>query len=172
MLPATRNFVVPGLLYLMLGVLCMALPQVAALAIGVLLGVGLLAAGVSSLVFAGTLVGWPGAGISFFSGLLTLASGVVVLLFPALGALSLTAILVVFFLLDGLLKSAIAWRAWGLPGSGWIALHGAASLLLAVLVLEGWPASADWVLGLFLGIHFMLKGWAWLIIGLGRPRVY
>jgi uncharacterized membrane protein HdeD (DUF308 family) len=169
MLPAARNFVVPGLLYLLLGVICLALPQVAALAVGVVAGLALTTGGAFAVVFSGALVGWPGARWSFLAGFLALVLGILTLLFPALGVASVVSLLVLFFLLDGAMKCTIAFLTRRLPGSVWIALHGAAGLLLAVLLLLGWPVAADWVIGLFLGVHFLLKGWAWLIAGWGRP---
>jgi len=169
MLPAARNFVIPGLIYLLLGVVCLAVPQVAALAVGVFAGLALAAGGLLAMVFAGALVGWPGAQWSFLAGLLALALGALTLLFPALGIASVASLLIVYFLLDGTLKCGIALLARNLPGSGWIGLHGIAGVLLAILLLAGWPVSAEWVIGLFLGLHFLLKGWAWIIAGWGRP---
>jgi len=169
MLPPPRAFVIPGLLYLLIGVACMALPQVAGLAIGLLLGVGLLAAGVLSLWFAGGLTGWPGAGMSFYSGLAAVAGGVLILIFPRIGLLTVTMLFAIFLLVDGLVKTSLGFQLSGMPGRGWILLHGIAALILAVLVVVEFPVAAEWVLGLFIGIHFMLKGWAWILLGVGRP---
>jgi uncharacterized membrane protein HdeD (DUF308 family) len=52
----------------------------------------------------------------------------------------------------------------------WVALSGAVTLLLGVLILMRWPVSSLYILGLFLGIDLIVAGASWVGIGLGLRR--
>ena len=48
---------------------------------------------------------------------------------------------------------------------GWALVSGVLDLLLGFLILVGWPASAFWVIGLFIGISFLFRGVNWMMLG-------
>jgi uncharacterized membrane protein HdeD (DUF308 family) len=39
-------------------------------------------------------------------------------------------------------------------------------LVLGFLILNGWPDSSLWVIGLFVGIDLFFHGWSWVILAL------
>jgi len=161
-----RAFIFWGAAFMVLGTVCLALPQLAAVSVALLCGLTLLAA--SALAFGHWRLtqGWPGSGASLFSACALGAFGVLLLVFPTAGILTAGVLLTLFFLLDGIAKAALALTLRGMPGWGWFAFNGAVSLLLAVVVFAEFPVSATWILGLVVGIHLLLKGWAILLVGL------
>jgi uncharacterized membrane protein HdeD (DUF308 family) len=52
-------------------------------------------------------------------------------------------------------------EAWG-----WPLVSGVIDLILGVLIWLEWPASAWWVLGLFVGISLVFRGFNWIGLGL------
>jgi len=65
----------------------------------------------------------------------------------------------VFFLAVGLLRLVIGQRVRSRGGSAWaVTLSGALDVLLGVLIAVGWPGTAGWVIGLFVGIELLFAG--------------
>ena len=44
-------------------------------------------------------------------------------------------------------------RSWG-----WVVFSGIIDLLLAYLIWQGWPSSADWAIGLLVGVNMLFFG--------------
>lgn len=77
---------------------------------------------------------------------------------PVGGAIGLT-LLLAFFLLGGLLRIALAITARRQGRSVGIHLTaGMVNLILAALIIVGWPATGTWMIGLFVGVELMLGG--------------
>ena len=93
---------------------------------------------------------------------------------PVEGAVTLTLLLVGFFIVEGIFQiaGAIQHRD-AFPGTwGWLLMSGVADLLLAAMIIFGWPATASWVLGLFVGINLITSGLAITMVALaGRKLV-
>jgi uncharacterized membrane protein HdeD (DUF308 family) len=103
--------------------------------------------------------------------LIRLAAGVLILIFPAAGLISLTILLVVFFALDAVYKFALSRAVRRFGNSGWLTFSAVISLILAVVILLDLPGSAVWALGLIIGIDLLLAGWSNVMLGLGLRRL-
>jgi uncharacterized membrane protein HdeD (DUF308 family) len=90
--------------------------------------------------------------------LLTLVIGVYLVLFPGAGALSLTLLLVIWFVVSGGLQLAAARQLRGLPGAGWMLFGGLLAIVLAVLIALDLPSSAEWAIGLLVGVNLIFWG--------------
>ena len=125
----------------------------------------LIAAGVIEAVYAvghrerGHLV-WH-----LVEGLLAIAAGFLLLQSPARGAIVLTMLLATYFVVAGIFR-VVAALALRLPNWGWTLFNGVATLALGIIVWGGWPVSALWVLGLFIGITMIFSGWARVMLAL------
>jgi uncharacterized membrane protein HdeD (DUF308 family) len=95
--------------------------------------------------------------------------GLLLLLDPALGALTLTLVLAVFFLVSGLMRlfAAISSNA---PHRGWAILDGAVSALLGIVLLIHWPISGLWFIGFAVGVALIFRGWTWIMLALWLRR--
>jgi len=123
-----------------------------------------LAAGIEAV--QALLVGkWAGSFLHLVAAVLFLITGVLILRKPVLGAEVVTMFMAMFFLISGLFQ-LVAALALHEPDWGWQALNGIITSLLGVLVLAQWPASGLWVIGLFVGIDLIFRGWAWVKLAL------
>ena len=90
---------------------------------------------------------------------LTVLVGVWLIAEPHNGTLTLTLVLGIYFLFMGLTRIAVAFAGRGQPGAGLVGLSGVAGLLIGILVLAKFPSSADWAIGLLVGIDLIFAGW-------------
>jgi uncharacterized membrane protein HdeD (DUF308 family) len=160
---ARRWLVVTGILGLIGGLVAIVVPPVATLTIAIFIGWLLVYAGVVMAIHAWSQRGAGRAWERALQALLTLAVGAYIVLFPGGGALSLTLLLVVWFAGSGVLQLMAARRLRGLPGTGFMLLHGLLSLVLAVLIAADLPSSAAWAIGLLVGIDLVLWGFRALL---------
>lgn len=59
----------------------------------------------------------------------------------------------------GLTRTTLAFIARGEPNAGLLGLSGVTSLLIGILILAKFPSSADWAIGLLVGIDLIFAGW-------------
>ena len=85
--------------------------------------------------------------------------GVYLIVEPHNGTLTLTLVLGIYFLFMGLTRIAVAFIGRGQPNAGLVGLSGVAGLLIGILVLAKFPSSADWAIGLLVGIDLIFAGW-------------
>ena len=83
---------------------------------------------------------------------------------PAVVISTLGIVLAVYFLMDGFVSIVLSVEFR--PSKGWryMLLNGLLSLLLGIIVLSSWPLSSFWVVGLLIGISFLLDGIALIAI--------
>ena len=48
----------------------------------------------------------------------------------------------------------------------WVLINGVITLVLGILIWQDWPASAIWVIGLFVGIDMVFAGMSWVMTAL------
>jgi len=148
-----------GIVMIVLGLLAVLLPNVATLAVEILIGSLFLAGGLVRLFTLPRCRTAPGFWWSVVIAALSVALGVILLAMPVQGALTLTMVLVAFFIAEGILLIAAAFLAHRPHGNwGWPLLSGVVDLILAYLIWRGWPASAAWAIGLLVGINMFFLG--------------
>src|SRR5580692_978744 len=97
-----RLFLTEGIILLILGILAVVVPQVATIAAAVFIGWLLLASGIVGLIATFRMRNAPGFWWSLISAVLGIVAGVVLLAWPLSGALSLTLILSIFLVIEGI----------------------------------------------------------------------
>src|ERR1700751_3585570 len=101
----------------------------------------------------------PGFGWSMLRALLAVVLGLILIARPLAGVLTLTMVLVAFFILEGIIAIVIAVQHRNhLTRWGWVLLSGLIDLFLAYLIWQGWPSSAGWAIGLLVGINMVFLG--------------
>jgi uncharacterized membrane protein HdeD (DUF308 family) len=167
----SRWFKVIGIAMLIMGIMAVILPHVATLAVGILVGLVLLLAGIIYLAYALELRKWRNITGEVFLSALFLLAGILFLTHPFSGSLALTILLAFFFLIHGGFKIpfALAWRYR--PGWGWILTSGIISVMLGIIVMIGLPGTALWTIGLILGIDLIFTGVTLLTLGSKLKRV-
>ncbi len=163
-----RLFLVEGLVLIVLGAGAIIVPPLAGVVATVVLGWILLLAGIVGTVATLRTSGAPGFGWSLLSGLLAIAAGALLLGSPLQGLISLTYVLIAFFVVDGvaMIFLALAHRRELSGRWEWMMLNGAMDLVLAAIIVAGWPGTAAWALGLLLGIDMLFGGASLIVMAL------
>lgn len=151
-----------GVLAIVAGIAAILLPQVAAFTVELVLGVLLVLDGVCQGIQAFELGQRRGFGWKLFSAIVALGVGVILLVFPLSGVLTLGLLIGAFFVASGVLRMLLAYRLRGLVGSGWLLFVGVLSVVVGGSILVWWPHAAAWLVGVLVGVDLMLGG-AWLI---------
>ena len=167
-------FLAQGVIMMILGVLAMIWPQISTVAIDIYIGWMFLLSGIMGLatIFLAPSVSaflW-----SLLTAALSLGVGVLLLWHPVEGTVTLTLALIAFFIAEGIFQIAAAVRYRdAFPDSwGWMVTSGIADLILAGLLISGWPGTAVWALGLIAGVNLMTSGLAITMAALaGRSLV-
>jgi uncharacterized membrane protein HdeD (DUF308 family) len=153
-------FLVEGIVLVVLGLLAIVVPPLATLAVAILIGWLLLISGIVGLITTFMARHAPGFWWSLLSAVLAVAAGIVLLGWPASGVISLTLLLVVFFVIEGVVSIMYALEhKKELSGRwGWMLASGIVDLVLAVMIYAGLPSTAAWALGLLVGINMVFGG--------------
>ena len=94
-------FLVEGIVLVLLGLLAIVIPPLATLAVTILIGWLFLISGVVGLVTTFWAKGAPGFWWSLVSAIIGIVAGVILLAWPISGTVSLTLVLIVFFIIEG-----------------------------------------------------------------------
>lgn len=153
-----------GVALLVLGVCALVFPELASFVVTFFVGWVLIIAGVASIFGSFSIRGTgPFFGALLF-GLLSLACGVFLLFRPGVGLLVLTMIVGVLFMIQGASEIILAFEARPSSGWGWMLGSAVASILVAILILAGWPTSSLITLGVLMGVNFITSGVAHLMV--------
>ena len=98
-------------------------------------------------------------------GILYAVVGFMVVANPAATAISLTMLIAMFLLGEGIFRIVTALSV-RYPNRGWMLLQGFVSLVLGIMIWRQWPVSGLWVIGLFVGIQMLFGGWSLVMLGL------
>jgi len=169
-----RMFLFEGIVLIILGILAIATPQLATLAVDIYIGWLFLIAGIVGLYTVFSVKDIASFLISFIPAILALVIGGLLIWKPAEGALSLTALMVIFFAAEGLFQTvaSFVYRDYIGDSWGWILLSGIADLILAGIIVYGWPVTATWALGILAGVNLITSGLAMVMAAVaGRELV-
>jgi uncharacterized membrane protein HdeD (DUF308 family) len=147
-----------GIVQLIAGILAVAIPALASIVAVAVFGWVMLVSAVFQIVHAVQVRQWQGFALHLLGGLLYAAVGILTLLNPFTGMLALTLLLAGLLLADGILRVVLGVRQRPREGWGWFLTAGIASLVLGILLIVGWPATALWAIGLLLGVNLVFSG--------------
>jgi uncharacterized membrane protein HdeD (DUF308 family) len=156
-----------GIAFIVLGVLSILLPFAASLVTTIVIGWLLVLGGLFQGFHAVQNRRWAGSSWAIVGAVLQVIAGVLLIVFPVTGTVTLTLVLAAFFVAQGILKIIRAVQHRGMPAWGWLLFDGIVSLALGVMIWLGWPSTAAWALGLLVGIDLLMSGSSMLLIGLG-----
>jgi uncharacterized membrane protein HdeD (DUF308 family) len=158
-------FLFLGLVSIFVGLVAISSAFVATLASVLVFGVLLLIAGITEVIHAVMVRNLKGFALHLLAAALYLIAGLFMLEDPVRAAAVLTLLLAAAFLVGGGLRIIFSlvsrFHAWP-----WVLLNGVVDLVLGFLILNGWPDSSLWVIGLFVGIDLLFHGWSWVILAL------
>ena len=156
-----------GILTIALGAVALMAPGFTGLSIAMFVGVLVLIGGIFRLIWA-FRAGSIGKGIVGIAlGLLTIVAAVILLSHPLLLAGTLTLLLAIYFIVDGIAELVAGIRAVPETGKMWLTLSGIISILLGVVLWMQFPFSGDWALGILFGVKLIFIGI--IIVSGARP---
>src|SRR5262249_61903563 len=152
-------FLVQGVIMIILGILAVGEPMVATIAVTVFAGWLFLFSGIVGLAGVFTSRHVPGFWWNLITALLGIVIGIYLIWRPLAGVLTLTLAVAIYFGAQGICQiiTAIAQRGM-LRSWGWVVFGGIVNIVLAVLIISGWPGTAEWTLGLLFGINLLMWG--------------
>ena len=150
-------FLFLGILFILLGVICITGEIATTLITILVLGWFLMLSGVVELVHAFRVRTWGGFALYLLGALLRGFTGYVLIRYPGAGAVAITLIIAFFFIVGGVFR-AVGAAALRLPQWGWTVLSGVVSLVLGVALLAQMPVSAVWFIGVVIGVDLIMEG--------------
>ncbi len=157
--------VVLGVLSLIAGILALLNPFPASLAAVRLASWAFLIFGALQIIDAFSATGWGGKLWSLVLGVVAFLVGIDLLTEPLAGLIKLTMVLGVLFLVSGAFKLIVGWRVHRSDVKAAVILSGLASLLIGIIILSNFPASAATSLGIILGIELISNGVSAIALG-------
>jgi uncharacterized membrane protein HdeD (DUF308 family) len=155
-------FLVEGVVLVVLGATAIVIPVLATLAATIVFGWLFLVSGIMGLVSTFWMRQAPGFWWALISAVLGIVVGALLLARPVSGALSITLVLVVFFIIEGIASIMFALdHKRELSGRwGWMLVSGIVDLILGAMIFAGLPSTASWAIGLLVGINMVFGGTA------------
>jgi uncharacterized membrane protein HdeD (DUF308 family) len=147
-----------GIAMTVLGLVAIVFPMVSTIAAVLLVGWVFAFAGVLMTMGAFSVHGTEHFFGALLIGLLTLIAGLFLMFNPIAGAVTLTILLGVLFLIQGSFEVALAFEMRPNANWIWMLLSGAASIILAIIIAIGLPGISTIALGILLGINFLSTG--------------
>jgi uncharacterized membrane protein HdeD (DUF308 family) len=164
-------FVILGVALVVLGTVALGSVVIASLAAAVAIGALLLLGGAAEVVGAFWCRCWSGFFLELLSGVLSIVVGLLFLRAPV-GALAALTLLVACYLMVGGIFKVVAAVAYRFAAWGWSLAGGIIDVILGLMIWQGWPASSLWVIGLFVGINLLFRGFNWIALGLALHSLH
>jgi uncharacterized membrane protein HdeD (DUF308 family) len=153
-----KRLMIVGVLMLVLGAVAIIVPAVASVGTAIFIGWILVIASAFEIADAIAVEHGARKALRFVLALLTFAAGIYLLVAPLDGVFTLTVILVIWFMASGTARVIVGIAERGVPGWGLTVVSGTISIALGVLIAEKLPSSADWAIGLIVGVDLLFSG--------------
>jgi uncharacterized membrane protein HdeD (DUF308 family) len=154
-------FLVLGMLLVLVGGFALRASVATSLVSVVVLGVAVIVGGVAEVVHAFGGRHSRGFTLHLLAGMLSVVVGALMVRAPKQGAVSITLLITGWLAASGLFRivTSLTTRqeGWGLELA-----NGAVSLLLGAIVWARFPDSGMWLIGTFVGIEILFRGFAWI----------
>jgi uncharacterized membrane protein HdeD (DUF308 family) len=162
-------FIALGVALILLGIVAAVFALTTTYASMLFLAGILLVGGILRVVAAFSARDWTGSLLLALSGALYVVAGVLTFRHPITAALALTLLFSALLLGVGLFR-VIGSFWYRFPHWGWVALSGAVSFLLGLMLWNSWPVSGLWFIGLCVGIDLIVEGAGWIRLTLDQEN--
>lgn len=161
-----------GILLTILGIIAIALPTISTIFAETWLAVILLSAGFAKLVYATQIRGRGGFLWQLLLSGLYIATGIMLVIYPRTGILTLTLLLGSFLLTEGVFELILAFRLRPQQNWTWVLGDGIITLLLGGMIWFQWPFNAPWLLGTLVGVSILFTGISRVMLSLNARSVF
>jgi uncharacterized membrane protein HdeD (DUF308 family) len=155
-----KAFLFEGILLAVLGIAALIVPPLAGLAVTIFLGWMFLISGIGGLIVTYWARNAPGFWWSLISAALAALVGMLLIARPMHGVLTLTIIVSAYFLAEGMatIMYALEHRRELINRWTWLLISGLVDIAISFLVFTGLPSSAEWAIGILVGINLLFGG--------------
>ncbi|MBM0742359.1 DUF308 domain-containing protein [Phormidium sp. CLA17] len=156
-----------GILLVVLGVIAIALPGLSTIFAETWIALFLITAGGAKIAYGFQNRASQGFIWQILLGALYIGTGVMLLVTPRTGILSLTLLLGTFLLTEGVFELIMAFKVR--PQKNWLYLLGNSivTLVLGGMIWAQWPLNAPWVIGTLVGVSILCTGISRVMLSLG-----
>ena len=151
-------YLVQGILMVVTGVLALIYPWIASIAIVRLLGWFLIISGIFQGIGVIGARQVPYFWLELLSAVLAIVIGLLLLRHTDAGLLFFSVLLIVYFMVEGIVKIIFALTIRPFPDWGWVLASGLIGTALAAYLWANLSTISDWVLGLLLGVLLVVEG--------------
>jgi uncharacterized membrane protein HdeD (DUF308 family) len=160
-----------SVLMIIAGMLAIASPFFAGLAITRVVGWLLLFSGGLHFVYA-----FRGGGVTAVLWEILLmvvyaVAGIYLLANTAMGLAALTFVIAFYLFAEAIIVFAESYMMRHERGSGWLLFNGTITLLLALMIMSTWPASKAWAVGTLVGVAMLFSGISRLMMASAVRRI-
>jgi uncharacterized membrane protein HdeD (DUF308 family) len=163
-LPGGSALLATGVVLALLGLLLLLSPIAVGNAVVKLVALVLVVTGLVQMFQALRAASPTQRAVSGVPGVIVAGVGVLVWFNPEVGSGFLTALLMIFFVVNGLWKISSALRFRPASGWAWLLLAGLVSLVFVYLLWNQWPLSGAWAIGVLVGLDLLLTGLALILL--------
>ena len=160
-----------SILLIVCGFLAILLPVEMSLGVVIVISWLLMFAGVMQFIHVFRCKGIGNAIWKAVIALLYLVTGVYLRLNLGVGLVTLTVVLIAFFVMQGLIDIITYLSARKIGASGWLLVEGVITLVLGLMIWRHWPSSSLWVIGTLVGINMIVTGTTRLMLTVTLRRV-
>ncbi|MFZ4062752.1 MAG: HdeD family acid-resistance protein [Polynucleobacter sp.] len=160
-----------GILFIALGMIGVAGQTLFSFVTINMLGAFLIVGGVLQFAHAMKSQGWKSVGIQILLAVLYIAAGLFTWLFPIPALEAITLWLAAIFFVTGFLRLISAFQHRHFGEWFWLILSSAISILMGLLIMNGYPETSLWLPGLLIAIELLLQGWSLLFMGLAARNL-
>jgi len=146
-------------------------PAIAGVTVTLMFGWLLILSGVLHLVYAWYAERPGGAIWEILRAVFYVAIGVYLLTHPVLGLGALTLALAFYLVAASAVEFVMAYELRPIAGSGWLVFDGIVTLLLAVFIASGWPASSTYVIGTIVAVSMFFSGFTRLMMSIAIKQI-
>jgi uncharacterized membrane protein HdeD (DUF308 family) len=167
-----KAFLIEGILLVILGLAAMIVPPLASLAVTIFVGWMFLISGIAGLALTFWARAMPGFWWSLISAALAVIAGIILLAQPVQGVYALTLVTGIYFVAEGVttIMYALEHRRELSERWLWLLIAGIFDILISFMIISGLPGSAEWAIGLLVGINLVFGGSALIGMALAaRP---
>lgn len=152
------NSLLLGVVMIVGGVGAIALPFAATLVFTFWIGWLLIGASLVKFIYAFQSREQGGFGVKVLLAVLYLIAGVMLVVQPLQGIITLTLLLGSFFVVEGISELVLAYQLRSQSNWAWVLFNGIVTLVLGGMIWSAWPGNAPWVIGTLVGISLAASG--------------
>ncbi len=168
---ASTLSIVWGVLLIAFGMVAIASPFLAAVAVNVVIAWLIVLAGVVHVMLAFRAHGAGSMIWKLLVGLAYVFFGAYLIMHPLLGVASLTLVLASLFLIEGVLDIILFFKMRPAGGRSWVLVDGIVTLLLGLMIYMQWPSSSAWAIGILVGVSMIISGVTRVMLSLALRKL-